>query len=119
MSKGKLNKIWSNRTAILEGIKNSVFKDEHVEQIAAERMSICAECPDVDIDGSKCLVPGTHPCCGQCGCSLQFKLRSLSSDYGNEEEPKWHALLSQEEEDALTNQLKSNQDGDNIYSGDA
>jgi hypothetical protein len=114
-----LNKIWSNRTAILEGIKNRVFKNEHVEQIAAERMAICKECPDFDDKGDHCLVAGTQPCCGQCGCSLELKLRSLSSGCGNEEKPRWHALLSQEEEDALTNQLNSNQDGDNIHSGDA
>ena len=117
MSKGKLIKIWNNRNAILEGIKNSVFKDEHVEQVAADRMSICAECPDLDTKGANCLVPGTQPCCSQCGCSLELKLRSLSSDCGNEEEPRWHALLSQEEEDALTNQLKnSNQDVNSIHS---
>jgi len=114
---GKLNKIWSNRAAILEGIKNSVFKDEHVEQIAAERMSICAECPDFDTEGSECFVPGTHPCCGQCGCSLKFKLRSLSSSCGNEEEPRWNALLTQEEEDSFINEIKKpNQNGDNIQS---
>ena len=115
--KGNLTKIWSNRTAILEGIKNSVFKDEHVEQIAAERMAICTECPDLDTKGDDCLVSGTQPCCGQCGCSLQLKLRSLSSGCGNEEAPRWHALLTQEEEDALTNEIKKpNQDGDNIQS---
>lgn len=103
---GKLNKIWSNRKQILEGIKNSVFKQDDIEQIAAERMSICQECPDFDTKGDNCLVPGTQPCCSQCGCALEFKLRSLSSGCGNEEEPRWHALLSQEEEDALNEQLK-------------
>ena len=119
MSERKLNKIWSNRKAILEGIKNAVFKTEHIEQIAAERMAICIKCPDLDDNGDNCLVPGTQPCCSQGGCSLKFKSRSLSSSCGNEEEPRWHALLSQEEEDALTTQLKSNQDGNNLYSGDA
>jgi len=114
---GKLTKIWSNRKAILEGIKNSIFKDEHIEQIAAERMSICVECPDLNDKGNDCLVSGTQPCCSQCGCSLHIKLRSLSSGCGNEEEPRWHALLSQEEEDALINQLKKpNQDGNSIHS---
>jgi len=113
MSERKLTKLWSNRTAILEGIKNSVFKTEHIEQIAAERKSICEECPDFDAKGDDCLAPGTQPCCGQCGCSLEFKLRSLSSNCGNEEEPRWHALLSQEEEDALANQTDN---GNNIQS---
>jgi len=109
--KGKLTQIWSNRKVILEGIKNSAFKTEHVEQIAAERMAICEACPDLDKQGDSCLVPKTQPCCGQCGCSLEFKLRSLSSNCGNEEAPRWHALLSQEEDDALTNQLEN---GDNV-----
>jgi len=99
--KGKLNQIWSNRAAILEGIQNSVFKAEHVEQIAAERKAICDTCPFQDKEGTSCLVPGTQPCCSKCGCSEKFKIRSLSSSCGDEENPKWHALLSQEEEDAL------------------
>lgn len=102
---GKLTKIWNNRTAILEGIKNSLFKSEHVEQIAAERMAICEQCPFIDLIGSQCMVPGTQPCCGKCGCSLEFKTRSLSSNCGDEENPRWHALLSQEEEDALNETL--------------
>lgn len=106
--KGRLNQIWSNRASIVEGIKNSLFKQEHVEQIAAERMAICEKCPSLDTEGSSCLVPGTHPCCGKCGCSLEFKLRSLSSDCGDEENPKWHALLSQEEEDAYNASDESN-----------
>jgi len=112
-----LNKIWNNRKAILEGVKNSVFKSEHVEEIAAERKAICDTCPALDKEGSSCLAPGTQPCCSKCGCSLQFKLRSLSSACGDEENPKWHALLSQEEEDALNEQLKKpNQDGNTIHS---
>lgn len=100
--KGNFKQLWNNRSAILEGIKNSVIKDEQVEQIAAERMSICFECPALDNEGSQCMLPGTQPCCGKCGCSLEFKLRSLSSGCGDEENPKWNALLSQEEEDAIT-----------------
>lgn len=99
--KGNLNKIWSNRKEILEGLKHAIFKSEHIEEIAAERMSICQECPSLDTEGSDCLVPGTQPCCSECGCSLHIKLRSLSSGCGNEEEPRWHALLSQEDEDAV------------------
>ena len=29
--------------------------------------------------GTKCAVKGTAPCCNECGCSLLFKTKSLSS----------------------------------------
>ena len=120
MSERKLNKLWINGKAILEGAHNAIFKSEHVEEIAAERKAICDTWPDLDLKGSACLVPGTQPCCAKCGCSLHLKLRSLSSACGDEENPRWHALLSQEEEDALTNEIKKpNQDGNNIQSRDA
>lgn len=90
-----VGKIWENRKAILEGITNSVFKQEAVEAIAAERHSICESCPLFDATGEKCEVPGTQPCCGDCGCSLHFKVRSLSSgcpkDY-------WAPVLTEQEE---------------------
>jgi hypothetical protein len=41
---------------------------------------------------------GTQPCCGDCGCSLTFKTRSLSSDCP---QGKWDALITEEEEDKL------------------
>ena len=43
-------------------------------------MNICTECSEIDLKGSKCEIPGTQPCCGNCGCSLAFKTRSLSSE---------------------------------------
>jgi hypothetical protein len=75
-----LKTVWSNRLQILEGIKNFINRDEHVERIAATRMSICEECPLLDLKGSKCFAPGTEPCCGSCGCSLKLKTRSLESE---------------------------------------
>lgn len=115
-------KIWNNRKQILEGFKNNMFKSEDVEAIAAEREAICKQCPHIDYHGSQCLVPGTQPCCGKCGCSLKLKLRSLSSDCGDEENPRWHALLEPEEEDAIKDQINyqepnPDQDGNPIQSG--
>lgn len=75
----KLGKIWKNKAQILEGIKNTVLKNEYVEEVFSERMEICKSCPLLDIHGDKCMVPGTQPCCSECGCSLDFKLRSLSA----------------------------------------
>jgi hypothetical protein len=79
----------------MEGIKNSIIRDEFVEDISSLRIAICDECPS---KGKKCAVKGTAPCCNECGCSLGFKTRSLSSDCPL---GKWEALLSEEEEDKL------------------
>jgi len=97
-----LIKLWKDKGKIFEGIKNSVFKQEHVEEIADMRMQICNICPEIDNAGDKCYIKGTQPCCGQCGCKLAFKTRSLSSGcpVGH-----WSAITTQEEEDALLNSL--------------
>lgn len=91
-------KIWKERNKILEGVRNSVFKKEHVEEIAAFRFSVCESCPLIDKEGSKCAVIGTQPCCSDCGCSLRLKTRSLSSEC-----PKglWKAVVSEQEEDLI------------------
>jgi hypothetical protein len=95
--------IWKNKGEILEGIKNNVFKKEHVEEIATERYSACQKCDKLDLEGTECLVPGTSPCCGECGCSLQLKLRSLGSECPLK---KWDAVLSHEENYLLQQNLK-------------
>jgi hypothetical protein len=97
-----LIKIWKDKGKIFEGIKNSVFKKEHIEEIASMRMEICESCPHMDTEGSKCYIAGTQPCCGECGCKLSFKTRSLSSSC-----PKsnWTAVTTEEEEDAIMNSL--------------
>lgn len=100
-----LIKLWKNKGKILEGIKNKVFKKEHVEEIASERLKICQICPHIDHAGTDCYVKGTHPCCSKCGCSLALKLRSLSSGCGDEENPRWNAVLSEEEDDKLNEDL--------------
>ena len=99
---GTLLEVWKNKGKILEGIKNSVFKKEHVEEVAAARNAICQSCNLIDRSGDKCVMPGTQPCCGVCGCSLQFLQRSLSSRC---EEGQWEAVLSEEESDLLNNSL--------------
>jgi hypothetical protein len=92
-----LKTIWKERHKIVEGIKNSIIRDQFVEEVAAMRYAICDECPS---KGKKCAVKGTAPCCNECGCSLGFKTRSLASDCPL---GKWEALISEEEEDALDN----------------
>ena len=80
MKISKLLKGLGNIGQIAEGIKNNVFKQEHIEQIADYRWQQCKTCPFLDTKGDQCAVKGTQPCCGECGCALDFKLRSLSSD---------------------------------------
>ena len=49
--------IFKNRKQILEGLKNKIFKQEHVEAIAKERWEQhCVRCESLDIDGKKCTV---------------------------------------------------------------
>jgi hypothetical protein len=98
-----LIKIWKEKGKILEGVKNSMFKQEHIEEIAASRMAICEDCFFIDKEGSKCYMKGTQPCCGECGCKLSFKTRSLSSSCPKN---KWESITSEEEEDAIINSIK-------------
>ena len=83
---------------VFEGVKNSIFKQEHVEMIANERWKICKTCEFLDAKGNMCAIPGTQPCCADCGCALGIKLRSLSSACGK---AKWDAVLTEEQEQKL------------------
>lgn len=107
--KENIIQIWKAKGQILEGVTNSIFKKEDVEQIAAERMQICSSCELYTESDNGCMVPGTGPCCNQekggCGCSLKFKTRSLSSNCPHPEGSKWEAVLTQEEEDKLNQKL--------------
>tara|TARA_R110001592_G_scaffold56826_2_gene173009 strand:- start:688 stop:1020 length:333 start_codon:yes stop_codon:yes gene_type:complete len=102
-----IKKIFQNRNQILEGIKNKLFKKEHVEAIAKDRWQICIKCASLDVKGDKCTMPGTQPCCSECGCSLGFKLRSLSSACPSD---KWKAVLTEDEEDELNKNIDDGQD---------
>lgn len=95
MSESKGGTLWENRKKILEGIKNRVFKKEAVEAIAEERNEICKKCDFYDPEGHNCYIPGTQPCCGECGCSLALKTRSLASGCGM---GYWNAVLTDEED---------------------
>ena len=46
--------IFKNRKQILEGLKNKIFKQEHVEAVAKERWEQhCVRCESLDRDGKK------------------------------------------------------------------
>lgn len=96
--KPTVKEIWKNRTQIMEGIKNSIIRDRFVEEIAKARMEHCNVCVRKDVEGKDCAIPGTQPCCQLCGCSLQLKLRSLSSSCPD---LRWNAVISEEDEDKL------------------
>lgn len=76
----KFKEIWKNKWLILEGVKNTIFKKRYVEKVSKERMDICNACDQLDRIGDNCLWEGTQPCCSECGCSLEYKTRSLSSE---------------------------------------
>ena len=97
-----MRRIFKNRKQILEGIKNNIFKKEHIEEIAKKRLEICFACPFLDKTGKKCDVYGTQPCCGQCGCSLKLKTRALASGCP---EYKWEPLMDRDLEKKLRKKL--------------
>lgn len=86
-----LIQIYKERGKIIEGLKNKLFKKAHVEEIYNQRMEICNDCTSLDKTGEHCNVPGTNPCCKECGCSLGLKGRSLSSECPL---GKWQAVVN-------------------------
>jgi hypothetical protein len=92
-----LKSIWKNRKLIFEGITNTIIRDKVVEEIAELRYNICDEC---EFKGDDCAVPGTSPCCNECGCSLAFKTRALAASCPK---GKWKAVLTEEQEEELEN----------------
>jgi hypothetical protein len=93
---GRLKDIWINKGLIFEGVWNTIFRKKYVERIAAERMAICNECEELDEEGTECAFTNTQPCCSECGCSLAYKTRSLSSACPY---LYWRALEEEDEEE--------------------
>ena len=103
----KIRKIWKNKWFILEGVFNYYFTRKKIKRVAYWRNEICKTCPLFDPEGSKCEVPGTQPCCADCGCSLKYKTYSMSSECP---QGRWFAVMTEEEEDDLNAKLESNGD---------
>ena len=106
-----LLKVWKSKGQILEGIVNKVFKQDHIEEISAERMSICASnlCGMYDADGSseRAVVKG-KPACAGCGCSLELKTRCLSCHCHLKDlnqHPLWDMIVTPAEETLLRERL--------------
>ena len=96
-----------NRKEILEGIKNRIFKKEHIEAEAKKRFDICRGCDSLDEKGGDCIVLGTQPCCKECGCSLPIKTRSLASECPLD---KWKALMDEDTEEVLMMHIKNEEE---------
>ena len=102
---------------IWEGLKNRVFKQEHIEEIAEQRLIICRGCSLYDGVGTGCAIKGTQPCCNSknqdvdaidgslkkgCGCSLALKTRSLHTECPLR---KWLAVVNQQEAEMINTQI--------------
>ncbi len=87
----------------MEGLKNNLFKQEHVEEVYEERLEICKKCPFYDPEGkSKGAVVKGSPSCSSCGCPMATKLRALST---NCPEGLWSAVMDEDLEDKVKDQI--------------
>ena len=114
MKINKLLKAFSSVSEIAEGIKNNVFKQDHIEEIAKVRWMDCVNCEHLDNKGDKCAISATRPCCGKCGCSIGLKIRSLASSCPA---GKWKALVDKKAQSEIMSQInlkKKNKDANNI-----
>ena len=77
--------IWDNKKQILQGISNTLLKQQVVETIASARQKICNTCEHRSTDCAALI----KECCSVCGCSLKWKTRSLESSCPNDH---WTAI---------------------------
>lgn len=109
MNKATLMEAFKNRRAIWEGFRNKIFKQDHIEAIYEDRLDICKACEFVKEKGTEqCAIPGTGPCCPECGCSWSIKLRTLSMPCPK---GKWEAVMTAQEEELLNKMLNENTEG--------
>lgn len=105
-----ITEVFKNREKIWEGLRNKMFKKEHVEAVYEERMKTCRGCECYDTTGSGCSIKGTQPCCnkniGGCGCSLSIKARSLGTDCPKK---KWLAITTEQEAEMINHQIAENE----------
>ena len=92
---------------IYEGWKNSLFPPSHLKEIikkvSGQRRAICNEC-EFNSRFHKTFRPDEH--CVECGCTLSAKTKCLSCEcpLGS---PKWKAVVTEEQEDEMTINDKS------------
>lgn len=82
-----LIKIIKDLPKIFSALVNMIFSRHSA--LANKRLKICNTCDLVDKKGRECVVPGTQPCCGVCGCSLKLLVRSVDSSCPHPNGNKW------------------------------
>lgn len=97
---------------IMEGVWNSLFVKESVEAVHRERLKMCLSCQYNSsemkkVGEYKTFRPDFH--CTVCGCNLDMKTRCMSCECPPEV-GKWRAIMTEEEENKLTEKLKENGD---------
>lgn len=94
-----LKEIIKNRSQILEGIINKIQAKEEITKIANERKEICKSCP-LNSDNAKEILKYSSERidyhCILCGCNIELKTHSLSSECPANP-PKWNKVFSDEE----------------------
>lgn len=97
---------------ISEGVLNSMFLDEQVEEIAKERLSICSTCPFnsevARATGEDIFRKDNH--CLDCGCNLTLKTRAMSQHCPKD---KWLAVTNTEIGNQIDNILKEKKQNEN------
>ena len=86
-------------TQIYEGWKNNLLPEEslkeQIDQVSAERMSICNECK-FHSKHHRTIRPDAH--CTHCGCTLSAKTKCLSCACPTE---KWKSVMTKEQEQEI------------------
>lgn len=115
MNLEQLKEAFKNRNKIFEGLRNKMWKQEHIETIAQERLTICQsnKCGYYDPLGQseRAVFKGVESC-GACGCRLDLKTRALSANCGLEavdKVPMWFALTNEQDDELIRNQIQRNE----------
>ncbi len=69
---------------IVEGYSNLIKRDEEIEKLAKQRLSVCEDCPFNSKNNS--MLGSMIPYCTKCGCILAAKVRN---EKGQCPEKKW------------------------------
>ena len=100
-----------NFEQIIEGWKNHLFPSSYMKEIikkvSEERMAICEQC-EFHSKFHKTYRPDEH--CIDCGCTLLAKTKCLSCECPLDE-PKWEAVVTEEEEELINNESNGEEKG--------
>lgn len=91
---------------IAEGIYNSTFIKEAVEEVAKERMDICNECLYNSKNSLNPFIFMFPKYCRECKCNLKWKTHSMSASCPLS---KWEAQLESDEESNEIDKITGNE----------